>query len=223
MSDSVLPHRRQPTRLRRPWDSPGKNTGVGSHFLLQCIKDGTLFSPAVAHGGGPRLPAKLSPPFLESLQRGRGRPTAAGNSRAGPRGNHQHTQPWERSEFAPSCLQCWGRPLGRPAGQEAIGLQREELSSLWLWDGVPQWTATCQSPPSNTPGCSWGTAHAALKNVDLSSGVLWSPWEQIRSSNSDRGLRPASSKLLSEQQQMKTGCPRLCWSSAGGTLQGSGY
>ena len=34
----VQPHRRQPTRLPRPWDSPGKNTGVGCHFLLQCIK-----------------------------------------------------------------------------------------------------------------------------------------------------------------------------------------
>ena len=38
MSDSVQPHRRQPTRLPRPWDSPGKNTGVGCHFLLQCLK-----------------------------------------------------------------------------------------------------------------------------------------------------------------------------------------
>ena len=38
MSDSVRPHRRQPTRLPRPWDSPGKNTGVGSHFLLQCME-----------------------------------------------------------------------------------------------------------------------------------------------------------------------------------------
>ena len=38
MSYSVQPHRRQPTRLRRPWDSPGKNTGVGCHFLLQCKK-----------------------------------------------------------------------------------------------------------------------------------------------------------------------------------------
>ena len=38
MSDSVRPHRRQPTRLRRPWDSPGKNTGVGCHFFLQCKK-----------------------------------------------------------------------------------------------------------------------------------------------------------------------------------------
>ena len=38
MCDYALPHRRQPTRLPRPWDSPGKNTGMGSHFLLQCVK-----------------------------------------------------------------------------------------------------------------------------------------------------------------------------------------
>ena len=38
MSDSVRPHILQPTRLRCPWDSPGKNTGVGCHFLLQCMK-----------------------------------------------------------------------------------------------------------------------------------------------------------------------------------------
>ena len=38
VSDSVQPHRRQPTRLPHPWDSPGKNTGVGCHFLLQCMK-----------------------------------------------------------------------------------------------------------------------------------------------------------------------------------------
>ena len=37
MSDSVRPHRRQPNRLPRPWDSPSKNTGVGCHFLLQCM------------------------------------------------------------------------------------------------------------------------------------------------------------------------------------------
>ena len=34
----MRPHRRQPTRLPRPWDSPGKNTGVGCHFLLQCMR-----------------------------------------------------------------------------------------------------------------------------------------------------------------------------------------
>ena len=38
VSDSVRPHGRQPTRLPCPWDSPGKNTGVGCHCLLQCMK-----------------------------------------------------------------------------------------------------------------------------------------------------------------------------------------
>ena len=38
MSDSVRPHRWQSARLCHPWDSPGKNTGVGCHFLLQCMK-----------------------------------------------------------------------------------------------------------------------------------------------------------------------------------------
>ena len=38
VSDSVRPHRQQPTRLPCPWDTPGKNTGVGCHFLLQCMK-----------------------------------------------------------------------------------------------------------------------------------------------------------------------------------------
>ena len=38
MSDSVQPHRQQPTTLPYLWDSPGRNTGVGCHFLLQCMK-----------------------------------------------------------------------------------------------------------------------------------------------------------------------------------------
>ena len=38
MSDSVRSHRRQPTRLPRPWDSPSKNTAVGYHFLLRCME-----------------------------------------------------------------------------------------------------------------------------------------------------------------------------------------
>ena len=38
MSDSVRPQRWQPTRLPHPWDSPGKITGVGCRFLLQCMK-----------------------------------------------------------------------------------------------------------------------------------------------------------------------------------------
>ena len=46
MSDSVRPHRGQPTRLPRPWDSPGQeHCGVGCHFLLQCMKVKSVYSP----------------------------------------------------------------------------------------------------------------------------------------------------------------------------------
>ena len=44
---TLRPHRRQPTRLLCPWDSPGKNTGVGCHFLLQCIKVKSKWSRSV--------------------------------------------------------------------------------------------------------------------------------------------------------------------------------
>ena len=47
MSDSVRPHRWQCTRLPRPRDSPGKNTGVGCHFLLQCMKEKWKWSRSI--------------------------------------------------------------------------------------------------------------------------------------------------------------------------------
>ena len=61
MSDSVRPQRRQPTRLLCPWDSPGKNTGVGCHFLLQCMRvksesEATQLCPTL------RDPMDCSPP-----------------------------------------------------------------------------------------------------------------------------------------------------------------
>ena len=61
MSNSVQPHRQQPTKLPRPWDSPGKNTGVGYHFLLQCMKvksesEGVQSCPTL------RNPKDYSPP-----------------------------------------------------------------------------------------------------------------------------------------------------------------
>ena len=62
MTDSVRPHRRQPTRLPRPWDSPGKNTGVGCHFLLQCMEvksesEVAQLCPTPNHPMGCSLPA----------------------------------------------------------------------------------------------------------------------------------------------------------------------
>ena len=49
MSDSVRPHRRQPTRLPLPWDSPGKNTGECCHFFLQGIFQTQESNPGLLH------------------------------------------------------------------------------------------------------------------------------------------------------------------------------
>ena len=59
MSDSVRPRRRQPTRLPRPWDSPGKNTRVGCHFLLQCMK---VKGESEVTQSSPTLSMDCSPP-----------------------------------------------------------------------------------------------------------------------------------------------------------------
>ena len=61
VSDSVRPHRWQPTRLLCPWNSPGKNTGVGCHFLLQCMKvksenEVAQLSPTLSNSMGCSLP-----------------------------------------------------------------------------------------------------------------------------------------------------------------------
>ena len=60
MSNSVQPHRQQPTRHPRPWDSPGKNTEVGCHFLLQCRKVKSESEAAQSHPT-PSDPMDFSP------------------------------------------------------------------------------------------------------------------------------------------------------------------
>ena len=67
MSDSVRPHRRQPTRLPCPWNAPGKNTGMGCHFLLQCMKvksesEITLLCPTLSDPMGLQ-PSRLLRPW----------------------------------------------------------------------------------------------------------------------------------------------------------------
>ena len=65
-SDSVWPHRRQPTRLRHSWDSPGKNTGVGCHFLLQCmkVKSESEVAQSCPTPSTPRTAAYQAPPSM---------------------------------------------------------------------------------------------------------------------------------------------------------------
>ena len=49
VSNSLQPHGLEPTRPLCPWDSPGKNTGVGCHFLLQCIFPAQGLNPHLLH------------------------------------------------------------------------------------------------------------------------------------------------------------------------------
>ena len=56
-------HRRQPTRLPRPWDSPGKNSGMGCHFLLQCMKVKSL--SRVRFLANPWTTTHQAPPSIE--------------------------------------------------------------------------------------------------------------------------------------------------------------
>ena len=62
MSNSVRPHRRQPTGLCHPEDSPGKNTRVGCHFLLQCMKVKSL--SRFQHCATPWTAAYQAPPSM---------------------------------------------------------------------------------------------------------------------------------------------------------------
>ena len=64
VSDSVRPHRRRLTRLPRPWDSPGKNTGVGCHFLLQCMKVKVKSLSRVPPSATPRTAAFQAAPSM---------------------------------------------------------------------------------------------------------------------------------------------------------------
>ena len=68
VSDSVRPHRVQPTRLPCTWDSPGKNTRVGCHFLLQCMKVKVKVKSLshVRHSATPWTAAYQAPPSMLS-------------------------------------------------------------------------------------------------------------------------------------------------------------
>ena len=61
---TMRPHRWQPTRLPHPWDSPGKNTGVGCHFFLQCMKVKVKSLSSVQLLATPWTAAHQSPPSM---------------------------------------------------------------------------------------------------------------------------------------------------------------
>ena len=61
---TLRPHRWQPIRLPGPWDSPSKNTGVGCHFLLQCMKMKVKSLSRIRLSGTPWTAAHQAPPSM---------------------------------------------------------------------------------------------------------------------------------------------------------------
>ena len=97
LSDSLRPHGLQPTRLLSPWDSPGENTGVGCHGLLQGIFPTQESNPNLLHWQAGSLPFTLPDLYVESKTMPLSLPTM------GPGSNHhfkhsQHCNPLETSE-----------------------------------------------------------------------------------------------------------------------------
>ena len=117
MSDSVRAHRWQPTRLPRPWDSPGKNTGVGCHFLLQCMKvkgesEVTQSCPTLAT---PWTAAHQAPPSMgfSRQEYWSGVPSPSLNTRVW---GHPYLKEWEfhRLMSGRSISAIWGKGRGFP-------------------------------------------------------------------------------------------------------------
>ena len=120
MSNSVRPHRRQPTKLPRPWDSPDKNTEVGCHFLLQCITEKWKGSRSVV--SDPQWPTRLLHPWDFP-----GKSTGVGC----------HFLPQciivkSESEVAQSCPTLSDPTDCSPPGPPSMGFSRQEY-----WSGVP--------------------------------------------------------------------------------------
>ena len=138
----MRPHRQQPTGLPCPWDSPGKNTGVGCHFLLQCMEVKNESEVA-----------QFSPTLSDAMD-------------CSPPGSSVHGILVDAKSLQ-SCLTLWNPIDGRPPGSPVPGiLQARTLewvaisfSNAWKWKvKVPllrclrllatPWTAAHQAPPS---------------------------------------------------------------------------
>ena len=124
----MRPHRRQPTRLRRPWDSPGKNTGVGYHFLLHGVKVKsesevaqscpTLSDPMDCSLPGSSVHGIFQARVLEWV--------VIAFSNKTPRGEHRQNTLWHKSQQDPLC------PTSQSNGNKSKNKQRDliELKSF---------------------------------------------------------------------------------------------
>ena len=124
MSDSVQPHRWQPTRLPRPWDSPGKNTGVGCHFLLQCRKVKSESRSVMSDSMRPHRwqPTRLHHPW----------DSPGKNTGVGCHFLLQCRKVKSESQVAQSCLTLSNPMTAAHQAPSSMGFSRQEY-----WTGVP--------------------------------------------------------------------------------------
>ena len=118
----MRPQRRQPTRLPCPWDSPGKNTGVGCHFLLQCMK-------VKSESEIPHVSDSVQPHRLQPLRLPRPWYSPGKNTRVGCHFLLQCMKVKSESEDAQSLATPWTAAYQAPP---FMGFSRQEY-----WSGLP--------------------------------------------------------------------------------------
>ena len=117
MSNSVRPHRWQPTRLPHPWDSPGKNTGVGCYFLLQCMK---VKSESEV--------AQSCPTLLQEKRRGKAFASQSTQSQSQKRTDHTTSGP-----LALHVMRCYcPQQEGECGLRSQLGLTNSDLSESYF-------------------------------------------------------------------------------------------
>ena len=136
----MQPHRQQPTRLPRPWDSPGKNTGVGCHFLLQCmkVKNESEVAQSCPTLATPRTAAYRAPPSMgfsrQEYWSGVPSPSPKAQSRC-----YLYSEPtgsaWPWGPCLPLWAQCllpspWHRPALHPHSYSYLSWTPAELYVL---------------------------------------------------------------------------------------------
>ena len=148
MFHSVWPHRRQPTRLPRPRDSPVNNTGVGCHFLLQCMKVKcesevakscpTLSNPMDCSLPGSSVHGIFQAGVLEWAATGHRAPSS--------NGYHGHAVSHRKTRcvfFKP-----WGSNLSQLFRIQFKGVRLELLAPILSWripDKPPRWKVVVES------------------------------------------------------------------------------